>query len=53
MVAPLPSLCSICVGGAFEGKHERHAQLGWTVARIIFWMAVAGLMHWRRWYWAL
>lgn len=50
---PLQEVCSVCTGGAFEGHHERHAQLAWTVVRIFFWIGVAGVLHWRGFYWAV
>jgi hypothetical protein len=49
----IPSICSICTTGLFAGRHERHAQLTWTLLRILFWMGVAGCLHTRRWYWAV
>lgn len=50
---PLSEICSICTGGAFAGHHERHAMLAWTVLRIWFWIGVAGVLHWRGFYWAV
>ena len=45
--------CAECVGGAFDGERERDAQVAWALVRIAFWMAVAGVMHWRGVYLAL
>ena len=50
---PLPSLCSVCVGGWFDGHHERFAQLAYFLIIIGFWMCVAGTLHYHKWYWTL
>jgi hypothetical protein len=51
--AAIGSICSICTLGMFNGYHERYAELLWTLVRITFWVGVAGVLHWRRWYWAV
>ena len=44
----------VCQSGMlFAGHEEKWAQLAWTIFRIIFWVGVAGVLHRRRWYWAL
>lgn len=42
-----------CIGGMFKDHQQKYAQLLWILSRIAFWIAVAGVLHWRRWYWAL
>ena len=43
-----------CTGwGIFNGAEKDTAKLWWLVFRISFWVAVAGVLHRRRWYWAL
>jgi len=44
---------SVCTGGIFNGVHQRYAQLLWILLRIAFWFGVAGVLHFRGWYWAL
>ena len=43
----------VCHSGAFAGVHEKYAMLVWILCRIAFWIGVAGVLHWRGWYWAL
>ena len=43
----------VCGTGAFAGVHEKYAMLVWILCRIAFWIGVAGVLHWRGWYWAL
>lgn len=52
--------CSMChndeVGrwqGMFQGGFERDAWVAWTLARMVFWIAMAGAMYYRGWFWAL
>eukprot|EP00037_Helgoeca_nana_P015524 m.145079 g.145079 ORF g.145079 m.145079 type:complete len:557 (-) comp23055_c0_seq6:54-1724(-) len=44
---------SICHGGLFARQQQRWAQLVWILLRIGFWVVVAGVLHYRGWYWAL
>jgi hypothetical protein len=44
---------SVCHGGLFAGHQERWAELLWILLRIGFWIGVAGVLHYRGWYWAL
>ena len=39
--------------GMFQGGFERDAWVAWTLARMVFWIAMAGAMYYRGWFWAL
>ena len=44
----------ICTGHGFlHGFHRKWSDFWWVVFRICFWCGVAGVLHRRRWYWAL
>ena len=45
--------CAAVNVGIFDQGPERHAILAWTLFRIAIWTGFAGLLHWRKWYWAL
>ena len=47
------SSAGICDGGIFDGHDAKWAVLVFTVGRIGFWTAVAGVLHYHSWYWAL
>lgn len=42
-----------CTGGMFKGQLERGAVILFMLVRIVFWFGVAGLLHYKKWYWAL
>ena len=44
---------SVCGTGLFAGQLERNAQLLWILARISMWFAIAGYLHYIKWYWSL
>jgi hypothetical protein len=44
----------LCYGyGIFNGAEKDTAKHCFLVFRIACWVGVAGLLHWRKWYWAL
>jgi hypothetical protein len=47
------ALDSYCEGGLWKDTPERDAQVAWIFFRLAFWCCVAGMLHRRRWYWAL
>ena len=50
---PTKGFDEMCVGGIFNNHPERYAALAWTLFRIVVWTGVAGLLHRKKWYWAL
>ena len=42
-----------CDGGLFHDHDPKWAVLVFTLGRIAFWVGVAGVLHYNKWYWAL
>eukprot|EP00040_Diaphanoeca_grandis_P013404 m.67759 g.67759 ORF g.67759 m.67759 type:complete len:590 (+) comp23866_c0_seq1:209-1978(+) len=44
---------SYCGSGIFANAPQASAMTLWIILRIVFWVCVAGVLHRKRWYWAL
>ena len=44
---------TLCAGGMFKGSTRNYAIVVFTLVRIAFWFGVAGVLHYKKWYYAL